>query len=140
MKPTNEQIEAARPRFILAAAKIEPDVRLRELTDEETNSLIEAALSHDVKPVALAHIYLEDDAIEAELEVKNGETLQPEHSPVALYTHPPDIASTAKLEAERDELLEALIKCRNREYNNAFEPDNQSEHYHYIDTLLGEPK
>lgn len=46
-------------------------------------------LIRETRPVALAHVRLEDTGLEADLEVLDGSRLQPEHSPVGLYLAPP---------------------------------------------------
>ena len=64
----------------------------------------------DATPVALAHISLEDDGPYIDLQVLNGETLQPADKPVPLYTHPPatDVAALVEaLVAHKDALRSA---------------------------------
>lgn len=46
-------------------------------------------LTRDAEPVAKLHIRLEDDGLEAKVEVIDGEFLQVEHSPVSVFLHPP---------------------------------------------------
>lgn len=62
----------------------------------------------DATPVALAHISLEDDGPYIDLQVLNGETLQPADKPVPLYTHPPatDVAALVEAAKETNAALE----------------------------------
>ena len=69
----------------------------------------------DATPVALAHISLEDDGPYIDLQVLNGETLQPADKPVPLYTHPPATDVAALVEAANEALrleLQVLRKAQ----------------------------
>ena len=68
----------------------------RPISDIERHRL---ATRTDATPVALAHISLEDDGPYIDLQVLNGETLQPADKPVPLYTHPPATDVAALVEA-----------------------------------------
>lgn len=63
----------------------------------------------DATPVALAHISLEDDGPYIDLQVLNGETLQPADKPVPLYTHPPATDVAALVEENEALRLELQV-------------------------------
>ena len=77
----------------------------RPISDIERDIL---ATRTDTTPVALAHISLEDDGPYIDLQVLNGETLQPADKPVPLYTHPPatDVAALVEAAMETNAALE----------------------------------
>jgi len=70
------------------------------------------------EPVARLHVRLEDDGLEATVQVLNGELLQPRNSPIDIYLRPPQPPTTSENPAVLEEFDERLIADMQRAYDN----------------------